>query len=146
MAIPKLKPLANAPEGTKKIFKPILLVILAILAGAFGLEVTNNDWDIGKMLSGQSASESKILRGESGNLQQDEAGNFITRVMRDKEGNIVPEGKSGGKYTDEYNCDDFATQVEAQKFYDKAGGVSKDTNRLDGDKDGIPCEDLPRGK
>jgi hypothetical protein len=145
MAIPKFKPLAEASSGTKNILKPILVVVLAILAGAFGLEATNNDWDIGKMLSGQPASESKILRDEKGNLKQDAAGNFITRVMRDKEGNIISEGQSGGKYTDEYNCDDFKTQPEAQRFFDKAGGVSKDTNRLDGDKDGIACEDLPKG-
>lgn len=121
MAIPKIKPLANASEGSKKVFKPILIVILAILAGAFGLEASNNDWDLGKLLSGSSLSEAK--------------------VMRDKEGNVV---ESDGKYTDEYNCDDFQTQKEAQRFYDKAGGVTKDTNRLDGDKDGIPCEDLPK--
>ncbi|OGG34937.1 hypothetical protein A2363_01810 [Candidatus Gottesmanbacteria bacterium RIFOXYB1_FULL_47_11] len=145
MAIPKFKPLANAGEGTKKVAKPILMVIIAILLGAFGLEATNNDWDIGKILTGTPVSEAEILRDEKGNLKQDAAGNFITRIMRDKEGNIVKDNSSGGKYTDEYNCDDFTTQPEAQKFYDKAGGVSQDTNRLDGDKDGIACESLPQG-
>lgn len=123
MAIPKFKPLANASEGTKKIIKPILVILLAILAGAFGLEATNNDWDLGKLLSGSSPQQAK--------------------VMRDKQGNVVT---SGGKYTDEYNCDDFSTQPEAQKFFIAAGGTSKDTNRLDGDKDGIACESLPKGK
>jgi len=123
MAIPKIKSLENASKGTKKFFKPILIILLAILAGAFGLEATNNDWDLGKLLSGSSFEEAK--------------------VMRDKEGNVVT---SGGKYTDEYNCDDFKTQIEAQKFFDKTGGVSEDTNRLDGDKDGIACESLPKGK
>jgi hypothetical protein len=123
MVIPKFKPLANASEGTKKILKPVLVVVLALLAGAFGLEATNNDWDLGKLLSGSSPAEAK--------------------VMRDKEGNVVT---SGGKYTDEYNCDDFSTQVEAQRFFNKAGGVSGDTNRLDGDKDGEPCESLPKGE
>lgn len=123
MAIPKFKPLANASEGTKRLLKPILILLLVILGGAFGLEATNNDWDIGKLLSGASPSEAK--------------------VMRDKDGNVVTEG---GKYTDEYNCADFDTQSKAQKFYEKAGGVSKDTNRLDGDKDGVACEDLPKGE
>jgi len=123
MAIPKFKPLANASEGTKNLLKPILIAILAILAAAFGLEASNNDWDLGKLLGGSSLTEAK--------------------VMRDKEGNVVT---SGGKYTDEYNCDDFKTQIEAQKFYDNAGGVTKDTNRLDGDKDGEACESLPKGK
>jgi len=121
MAIPKLKPLANASDSTKKVAKPILIVLVGILLAALGLESTNNDWDLGKLLSGSSMSEAK--------------------VMRDKEGNVVT---SGGKYTDEYNCDDFKTQEEAQKFYVNAGGVSKDTNRLDGDKDGEACESLPK--
>jgi len=145
MAIPKFKPLANASEGTKKIAKPILVVILAILAGAFGLTATNNDWNLNSILSGSSVNDAKIQTDQQGNLQQDAAGNFITRVMRDKAGNIVPTGQTGGKYTDEYNCSDFATQPEAQAFYDKAGGVKGDVNRLDANKDGVPCQDLPKG-
>ncbi len=121
MAIPKFKPLANASEGSKKVVKPVLMGVLAILMAAFGLESCNTDWDLGKLLSGEGWEES--------------------RVMRDKEGNVVT---SGGKYTDEYNCDDFSTQAEAQKFFENAGGVSEDTNRLDGDKDGEACESLPK--
>jgi len=145
MAIPKFKPLSEASEGTKKIVKPILIAILALLAGAFGLEASNKDWDIGKILSGTPASEAELRRDEKGNLLRDEAGNFITRVMRDKMGNIVPTGQADAKYTDEYNCDDFKTQSDAQIFYDKAGGVKGDVNRLDGDKDGEACESLPKG-
>jgi hypothetical protein len=121
MNLPKFKPLANTSEGTKKVVKPILVVVLGLLLAALGLESTNNDWDLGKLLSGSSPSESK--------------------VMRDKQGNIVT---SGGKYTDEYNCDDFSTQAESQVFFDNAGGINGDTNRLDGDKDGLPCESLPQ--
>lgn len=123
MAIPKFGPLANTSGGTKKSIKAILVVILGILAAAFGLEATNTDFDLGKLLSGSSLEES--------------------RVMRDKEGNVVT---TGGKYTDEYNCDDFKTQEEAQKFFKNSGGPSEDTNRLDGDNDGEACESLPRGK
>ncbi len=123
MALPKFKPLADSSQKTKNILKPILGVVFVILAAAFGLEATNNDWDIGKLLQGESLEEA--------------------RVMRDKSGNVVTEG---GKYTDEYNCDDFTTQAEAQTFFDKAGGVSQDTNRLDGDKDGVACESLPVGQ
>lgn len=121
--IPKFKPLADAPESKKKIVKPVLMGILALLLGAFGLEASNNDWDLGKLLSGSTLEEAK--------------------VMRDKEGNVVT---SGGKYTDEYNCDDFETQPGAQKFFTNAGGPSKDTNRLDGDNDGEACESLPKGE
>ncbi len=145
MAIPKFKPLANMSDGSKKVVKPILGVILALLLGAFGLTATNNDWDLNSILSGQSVKDSKIRTDESGNLIQDSTGKFVTRVMRDKLGNIVPTGQSGAKYTDEYNCSDFATQKEAQIFYDNAGGVKGDVNRLDGNKDGVPCESLPKG-
>lgn len=121
MNIPKFKPFQNASEDNKKVLRSLLIGALALLLGAFGLEATNNDWDLGKLFSGESWENS--------------------RVMRDKEGNVVT---SGGKYTDEYNCSDFATQPKAQKFFEKAGGISKDTNRLDGDNDGIACESLPQ--
>lgn len=146
MAIPKFQPLANASEGTKKIIKPVLVVVVALLLGAFGLTATNNDWNLNSILSGSSVKDAKIQTDQKGNLKQDAAGNFITRVMRDKTGKVVPAGQTGGKYTDEYNCSDFATQAEAQTFFDNAGGVKGDVNRLDGDKDGVPCESLPKGK
>ena len=145
MPIPKFKPVANASEGSKKIIKPILIGLLAILAGAFGLEATNNDWDLGKIVKGSSPSDAKILRDQNGNIRRDANGQIITRVTRDKNGNVVPEGTAGAKYTDEYNCADFSAQGDAQRFFDKAGGVGHDTNRLDGDKDGVACEDLPKG-
>ena len=139
--IPKFKPLAQSSDKTKKVLKPVLGVILVLLLGAFGLEVNNKDWDVGRILKGDAISETEVLRDEKGNLQRDANGNVITRIMRDLEGNIV---SSGGKYTDEYNCDDFKTQPAAQKFFKAAGGPSVDTNRLDGDKDGIACEHLPQ--
>lgn len=145
MPLPKFKPVANASEGTKKVIKPILIGLLAILAAAFGLEATNSDWDLGKILKGSSPSDAKILRDKDGNIRRDANGQIVTRVTRDKNGNVVPEGTAGAKYTDEYNCTDFSTQPEAQGFFAKAGGVGHDTNRLDGDKDGIACEDLPKG-
>lgn len=41
------------------------------------------------------------------------------------------------------DCSDFNTQAEAQKFYEAAGGPSKDPHRLDGnDQDGLVCESL----
>ncbi|HUQ85118.1 MAG TPA: excalibur calcium-binding domain-containing protein [Candidatus Limnocylindrales bacterium] len=119
MAIPKIKQLDEASGKSKNVIKGILIAVLALLLGAFGLEASNNDFDMGSLISGKSLSESKVLR--------------------DKDGNVV---ESGGKYTDEYNCDDFETQPQAQKFFTKAGGPSKDTNRLDGDNDKEACESL----
>lgn len=121
MAVPKLKQLQTLDPKFKKVLLGIFSFVAAILLAAFGLEASNNDWDIGKLLEGKSWQEAK--------------------VKRDKHGNIVTDGS--GKYTDEYNCEDFDTQQEAQEFFENAGGPSQDTNRLDGDKDGIACEHLP---
>ncbi len=73
------------------------------------------------------------------------------KILRDKKGDTATEeevktGKKVAKGTDEYNCSDFATQEEAQAFYNKAGSVSGDTNGLDGDKNGIACQTLPKKK
>lgn len=133
MALPKIKKLSSVSSAAKgkngKWLKGGLVAILVVLLAALGLESTNNDWDLGKIMSGESWADSKVERDDKGD------------VMRDKEGNIVT---SGGKKTDEYNCDDFETQAAAQKFFDNAGGVSGDVNRLDGNKDGVPCESLPK--
>lgn len=128
------------PNTTKK---KVLLGVFVLLLGALGLEVSNNDWDLGSIMKGNSVADSKIERDANGNLLQNEAGDFVTRIMRDINGDPVAAGTTGGKYTDEYNCDDFATQPKAQNFFKKAGGPSKDTNRLDGDNDGEACESLP---
>lgn len=45
---------------------------------------------------------------------------------------------------DIYNCADFATHAEAQKIYETClQKANKDIHRLDGDKDGSACEELP---
>lgn len=46
------------------------------------------------------------------------------------------------KPADELNCDDFATQADAQAVLD---ADPSDPNRLDEDGDGIACEGLPSG-
>jgi Excalibur calcium-binding domain len=110
--------------------KKFLLGAFAILGTALGLEASNNDFDVKKLI------ETK--------------GDFkASKVLRDKKGNIVTaeEIKAGtkeGKGTDEYNCADFKTQAEAQTFYENAGGVKGDTNGLDGDKNGQACQALPK--
>ena len=121
----------NSVEGVKSEmqanFKPdttekkVLLGLFSLMGAALGMEVAKTDFDLSTM----------------------------KKVFRDKEGNIVKEedvkaGKVVGKATDDYDCKDFSTQPEAQKFYDNAGGVTKDTNRLDGDKNGIACQSLPK--
>ncbi len=41
-----------------------------------------------------------------------------------------------------YNCSDFKTHAEAQKFFIANGGPKKDPHGLDHDKDGVACEAL----
>lgn len=122
-----------------------MIGIGVVLLGALGLELYNTDIDLGSVMEGNSLSESVIERDIDGNLKSDDEGGFMTRVWRDVNGNEVPEGTAGAKYTDQYNCDDFATQPEAQRFYENAGGVEGDVNRLDGNKDGVACQALPAG-
>lgn len=109
-----------------------LAIAFVLLLGAFGLEVSQNDWDLGKLWETKSFQESKIVRDESGN------------VLFDKFGEITTDS-SKGKKADDYNCADFSTQPEAQSFFIKVGGVGNDVNRLDGNKDGDACESLPQG-
>ena len=50
---------------------------------------------------------------------------------------------AGPAVSKDYNCSDFKTQKQAQKFFKKHGGPKRDPNRLDADHDGIACEALP---
>jgi hypothetical protein len=43
----------------------------------------------------------------------------------------------------DYNCADFVTRAQAKAVLDRDPG---DPHYLDGDGDGIPCEDLPKGE
>lgn len=122
MAIPKLKALETLSGGTKTAVKAVLIGALVILFGAFGLEVTNNDWNLNDVAAGKSMQEAKIKR--------DSSGNFLLESCQD---NL-------------YNCSNFKTQEEAQEVFDKCGGAGDDVNRLDGDHDGAACESLPSTK
>ena len=119
--------------------------VAVLLLAAFGLEATETDVDLGTLMENGSVEESQIERDADGNLATTEEGGFLTRVLRDINGNEVAEGTAGAKYADEYNCEDFATQPEAQRFFDNAGGLDNDVNRLDGNKDGVACQALPWG-
>ncbi|MFA6081194.1 MAG: excalibur calcium-binding domain-containing protein [Patescibacteria group bacterium] len=110
-----------------------LVIIFITLFAALGLEVSKNDWDLKKLIETKSFQQSKVSRDVKGNILFDKLGNVTT-------------DKTLGKKSDDYNCDDFSTQPEAQAFFLKVGGVGNDVNRLDGDKDGKACESLPTGK
>ena len=108
--------------------KKVLIGIMGLLGVGVGMEASNNDIDLGKLIETGSLSASKVLRDKSGNV--------VTAAE-------VAAGTKVAKATDEYNCVDFKTQAEAQVFYNNAGGVSGDTNGLDGDKNGVACQGLP---
>lgn len=109
----------------------VLIAAFLVLLAALGLEVSQNDWDLGKLIQTHSVQESKVQRDEKGN------------VLFDKLGNITTDS-SKGKKADEYNCADFTSQPEAQQFFVRVGGTKNDVNRLDGNKDGEACESLPK--
>ncbi len=110
----------------------ILAIAFIALLAAFGMEASNNDWDVQKLMETKSFEQSEVARDESGN------------VLFDKFGNQTSDA-TVGKGADEYNCADFSNQPEAQTFFEKVGGVGNDVNRLDGNKDGEACESLPKG-
>lgn len=127
--IPKQKQFDQMEGKNKNIVKTVLIGALALLLGALGLEFTNNDFDLGSLLKGESLQDAKVQRDESGN------------ILFDKEGNVTTNSTIGKKASD-YNCADFKTQAEAQSFFQKVG--RNDLYGLDGDKDGEACEVLPR--
>ncbi len=49
---------------------------------------------------------------------------------------------AGTAFAQDLNCDDFATQEEAQAEYERD---TSDPHNLDGDNDGTACESLPSG-
>lgn len=99
----------------------LMIGVIVLLLAAFGLEVSNTDFDLGKMMETGSLKESRIERDDNGNL-----------IMGSMCGDAV------------YNCDDFRTQQEAQETYEYCSfGENNDPHRLDGDNDGVACEALP---
>ena len=100
--------------------------IIIMLLVALGLEATNNDWDLEKLAETHSFSESKIQRDDNGNL--------IMGAM------CNPDEKF------DYNCDDFKYQEEAQSVYEKCHKNGLDIHHLDGDNNGVACQNLPTYK
>lgn len=112
-------------KGT--VAKGILIAAIAVLLAAFGMEATNHDYDVKKAIETHSLSAAKIERDPTtGNIVNVDA--FCNAEQRD------------------YNCKDFKTQPEAQSVYDRCKGLGKnmDVYGLDGDKDGLVCESLPK--
>lgn len=107
--------------------KVVLGVVIAALLAAFGMEATNHDYDVKKAVQTHSLSAAKI--------------------ERDPQGNVVNVDAFCNAQEADYNCSDFKTQPEAQSVYDrcKTLGKNMDVYGLDGNKNGIVCESLPKG-
>lgn len=99
--------------------------MIAILLAAFGMEATNHDYDMKKLMETKSFTASKIERDPKGNL-------------------INVESFCASEKID-YNCSDFKSQAEAMDVFNKCkrAGKNMDAFGLDGDKDGKVCESLP---
>ncbi len=100
-----------------------MLGIGIVLLAALGMEVSNTDLDLGKLI-------------ETGSVQE-------SLIKRDIEGNPI-----FGATCEEnvYNCGDFKTQTEAQEVYDTCNtSENRDRHGLDRDGDGVACQSLPAG-
>ncbi len=99
----------------------IILGAMALLLIALGMEVSNTDFDMKKLVETGSLKESRIERDEKGNINL---------------GTVCS--------IESYDCKDFRSQMEAQEVFDHCRyGASNDPHGLDGDKDGSACESLP---
>lgn len=54
----------------------------------------------------------------------------------------LSEGLNRPTLSGDYNCDDFSSHREAQRFYEENGGPGTDYYGLDRDRDGSACESL----
>ena len=114
--------------------KWLLLVLMVVVLGALGMQITDYDLDLETLWKTGSVQESRV------------------------------ETKRGVKVIgsacvwDNLNCSNFASQTEAQAKYemcadkiasdnnkDKAAVRNLDVYGLDGDKDGVVCEALQKG-
>ena len=111
-----------------------------LLLAAFGIEAIDYDLDLATLW-------------QTGNVQE-------SRVQHTKDGIILKGSCINSKKENDLNCDNFQTQSEAQAKYDMCADQiasynqgtdaakikSLDIYGLDGNKNGIVCEALPRGE
>lgn len=116
-------------SGSRKMIKGILGVVIVLILGTLGLELTNNDFDLGALMSGEGFAGSKVIRDADGNINFDGVSPIVANCEAEK-----------------YNCSDFLYQAQAQDVMERCGGEGDDIHNLDGDNDGMACEDLPKGE
>lgn len=100
-----------------------MIGIGVVLLVALGLEASNTDVDLGRLVETGSLSESMIKRDENGKALY---------------GATCEENV--------YNCSNFKTQPEAQEVYDTCTSVeNRDRHGLDKDGNSLACQSLPAG-
>ena len=100
-----------------------MIGIGVVLLVALGLEASNTDVDLGRLVETGSLSESMIKRDENGKALY---------------GATCEENV--------YNCSNFKTQPEAQEVYDTCTSAeNRDRHGLDKDGNGLACQSLPAG-
>ena len=121
-----------------KKFTLFLWIIFVLLAVTLGLEGFNYDVDLWKLWETWNYKESRV---ES---VKDKNGNTIRLIWECVKADV--------------NCNNFKTRWEAQKVYDNCMAEIQKNNPtitdpkkldiygLDRDKDGLACENLPKGK
>lgn len=138
MAIPKFKPLENLSPDIKAKVKPMLIGLLVLLLGAFGYTAKNPDINTQMQESKttvEKTAENDIDPNTTPSLQEK-----LVNIKRDAVGKFSPENCAKNIY----NCDDFKYVEDAQEFYENCGGVGKDVNGLDRNKNKRACEGLPK--
>ena len=100
-----------------------MIGIGVVLLVALGLEASNTDVDLGRLVETGSLSQSMIKRDENGKALY---------------GATCEENV--------YNCSNFKTQPEAQEVYDTCTSAeNRDRHGLDKDGNGLACQSLPAG-
>ena len=100
-----------------------MIGIGVVLLVALGLEASNTDVDLGRLVETGSLSESMIKRDENGKALY---------------GATCEENV--------YNCSNFKTQPEAQEVYDTCTSAeNRDRHGLDKDGNGLACQSLSAG-
>jgi hypothetical protein len=102
-----------------------------LIKSAWGLSVTGSEWT---SLDGMLDTCDQRLAVEL--LSESSVPAALTQEPPAEVSGFDPLGP-------DRNCGDFDTQVEAQAFFEAAGGPESDRHRLDGDRDGVACASLP---
>jgi Excalibur calcium-binding domain len=91
-------------------------------------------------LAGGAALLTLIACGDAGTTTTNSVAPRATATVKPR-ATTAPRSTTAPVYSGgDKDCGDFATQAEAQAFYEAQGGPGRDPHRLDRDRDGLACE------